>query len=529
MILDNAFLPSGAELFPELIGPGSPLIVICPEDSRRVRYDETVHRVTDEKFIINITKQEDKNHVHVLCSGEKSAFYALSEIARRLDEDGLVPGEFACSPRFAVRGFIEGFYGAPWSHENRLSVLSLMAAHRMNTVYYAPKDDLYHRELWRELYPEDELRRLKSYAEAAASFHMSFVWCISPGLSIRYAAAEDFCSLMTKTRQLYDSGIRSFGLLLDDISGELKDSEDRQRYGELVNAHIDLICRYYQALEDLTPGMKLTVCPTIYQGDGSEYYISRLCREIPPGISVFWTGRDICSRELTCREAMLFFEHTLRKPLYWDNYPVNDMAMSREMHIGPLIGREDELWRYSEGLIANAMEYAECSKIPLITIADYLWQGERYDPEKSWIRAVGKVVGKENTEAFLTFADHLRVSCLMDENSPHLKQLFTDVGREYSAGRKDPAGKLAADYLARMQQAVRFLHKDVPICRELAPWARKFEQLCGLLPAVFSEMESAKNQYSQTLREMTENYASVPWRLAEESDLFEAADGGYSL
>ncbi|MBJ8193264.1 beta-N-acetylglucosaminidase domain-containing protein, partial [Bacillus cereus] len=58
-------------------------------------------------------------------------------------------------PSFPVRGIIEGFYGKPWSFADRMDAVRFMAAHRMNTFMYAPKEEPYHRELWREPYPED--------------------------------------------------------------------------------------------------------------------------------------------------------------------------------------------------------------------------------------------------------------------------------------------------------------------------------------------------------------------------------------
>jgi hyaluronoglucosaminidase len=45
---------------------------------------------------------------------------------------------------------IEGFYGPPRSQEERLDLLRFAAAAGFNTWVHAPKDDPYHRRLWRE-------------------------------------------------------------------------------------------------------------------------------------------------------------------------------------------------------------------------------------------------------------------------------------------------------------------------------------------------------------------------------------------
>ena len=45
------------------------------------------------------------------------------------------------SSPFAIRGVIEGFYGAPWSHEQRLDLIDFLGERGMNTFVYSPKDD----------------------------------------------------------------------------------------------------------------------------------------------------------------------------------------------------------------------------------------------------------------------------------------------------------------------------------------------------------------------------------------------------
>jgi len=51
---------------------------------------------------------------------------------------------------FANRGVIEGFYGPPWSHQDRLDMIRFMGRVGMNMYFYGPKDDPFHREKWRE-------------------------------------------------------------------------------------------------------------------------------------------------------------------------------------------------------------------------------------------------------------------------------------------------------------------------------------------------------------------------------------------
>ncbi len=490
-------------------------IKIFYENSERVGYCKKTHRVTDEKYILSVSGKE----VKIYCSCEKGAFYALCDLAKRIDENTVSDGEYICSPSFAVRGYIEGFYGEPWSHESRKSVMALMAKNRMNTVYYAPKDDLFHREKWSENYSEDELARLKELVDEASEYYMDFYWCIAPGLSMKYSDDAEFDVLMNKTKQLYSIGIRCFGLLLDDIDDELVFEEDKAVFGETVNAHIELINRYYTALKELDSSICLTVCPTLYHGKGNEYYISKLGKNIPTLVSVFWTGRDICSRELTSPEAVRFIENTYHKPLYWDNYPVNDCSMFNEMHISPIINRDPDLYKYSEGIISNCMEYAECTKIPLITFADYLWDSEHYDPQESWESAIRQVVGKENADNFIIFADHLYTSCLKDANSRRMYATFDEIETAFKSGNQEKAVALAEDYLGKMNACRDYLKQDLPICRELTKWSEKYFVSCDIMNKMFEYIKTKDEKVIEELLLLIEKYEAMPAKLSNDVNI----------
>ncbi|MBE6783110.1 MAG: beta-N-acetylglucosaminidase [Ruminococcaceae bacterium] len=502
-------------VFEKLFGNIGYSIRIIYENSKRVTYCERTHRVTDEKYILDISG----NEIKIYCSCKKGALSALCDLRKRTDENTISDGEYICSPLFKVRGYIEGFYGNPWSHESRKSVMELMAKNRMNTVYHAPKDDLYHREKWREKYPENELIKLKDLADSANEYYMDFYWCIAPGLSMKYSDESEFVALIEKTKQLYEIGINCFGLLLDDIDEELAFKEDKAVFGETVNAHIDLINRYYNSLKEIDSSIRLTICPTLYHGKGNEYYISKLGKNIPSDVSVFWTGRDICSRELTSPEAIRFIENTYHKPLYWDNYPVNDCSMYNEMHISPIINRDTDLYKYSEGIISNCMEYAECSKIPLITFADYLWDSENYNPQKSWENAINQVVGKENADNFIVFADHLYTSCLKDANSRRMYEAFDEVENAFKSGNTEKAFSLAGNYLERMNKCREYLKKDLPICRELSKWSEKFFLSCDIITTIFEYIKTSDEKLFAELLLLADKYVAMPAKLSNDVNI----------
>jgi hypothetical protein len=62
---------------------------------------------------------------------------------------------------FGIRGVIEGFYGKPWSHEERIDMLDFLARTKLDTYFLAPKDEPGHRRSWQELRPNTEINKLK--------------------------------------------------------------------------------------------------------------------------------------------------------------------------------------------------------------------------------------------------------------------------------------------------------------------------------------------------------------------------------
>ena len=67
----------------------------------------------------------------------------------------------------ASRGFIEGYYGNPWSTTDRMKLMEWGGYYKLNSYFYAPKDDPKHNSKWRELYTDEEIEtKIKPLAEA---------------------------------------------------------------------------------------------------------------------------------------------------------------------------------------------------------------------------------------------------------------------------------------------------------------------------------------------------------------------------
>ncbi len=465
----------------------------------RLSDDETVN---NEEYFLKVSKE--KTTVNVF--SKRGAFRAAHTLAKLISENEFKTGTLEDYPLFRKRGYIEGFYGPTWENKKRISVMKLMAKYGMNTFFYAPKDDIYHREKWRDLYPENELNDLKKLFETACENELDFHWAVGPGLTYNYSSEKDFELLIGKIKSIYDIGVRNFGLLLDDIPDEFQYDDDIKNFESVVDAHIYLVNKTYDALNDIDKSITLTVCPTLYHGEGNEEYISKFGSSIPEDVSLFWTGAEICSRVLTVREADELFASTKHKPLYWDNYPVNDCEMYHEMHLSAIIGRDRDLYEHCEGIISNVMEYAECSKIPLMTIADFLWNPVAYDAEKSLRNAHREILG-DKAELFSLFADHLGVSCLTKYSSAFMSETLSRISFLDASGKKAESLEELRKYNSDMRKCLEMLEDtSVPLFDEMKKWVRKFSMCCDLLDTIYDVRCNPAESNKAVLFEQLEKY-----------------------
>jgi hyaluronoglucosaminidase len=295
---------------------------------------------------------------------------------------------------------IEGFYGPPWTQAERLDMIAFCGAVGLDTWAYAPKDDPYHRDRWREPYPEAELERLADLVAHAGRHRVRFAYAIAPGLDVCYSSDADFEALLAKLAQLRTIDVRHFQLLFDDVEHALHCPEDERRYRGYERpagaAQAELSNRF--AHEVVQPG-PLVVCPMAYAGTGAGAYRRCFTGGLEDGIVLYWTGPEVVSPAIT-REELDMSVHRCggHEHLLWDNYPVNDWDPN-VLHLGPLQGRDSRLDDGPlRGIVANAMVQATPSKLALATVADWARDPSSYDPAASFAGAMS-AYGAEVVEA----------------------------------------------------------------------------------------------------------------------------------
>lgn len=374
-------------------------------------------------------------------------------------------------PAFIHRGVIEGFYGPPYAHADRLWLIERLGAWGMNRYVYAPKDDPLHRAEWRSPYGETTLAEFRELVERGRAVGVEVGFAVSPGLSIEYASVDDVQALQAKFRDFQRCGARFFSLALDDVPTELLHHGDRTRFGSLAAAHVHVA---HAVAEALDPQATLWVVPTDYVGTDATDYLEHLGSELAASIEVGWTGRTVLSPTISAAEAERRAATLRRRLLVWDNVPVSDGPMRPMLHLGPFVGRDPELGRHVSGLLLNPMVQARASAVAIHTAAAYMRDPERYEPEAAWRVALAEI-GAGAPEAFSLFAEAHRFSPLLPaDRDRELEAAVTELGDVLMAGgnaanvvavlQRLLAGRVAASDTLRDQLG------DRRLAAEIEPW-----------------------------------------------------------
>ncbi|MFG2291633.1 beta-N-acetylglucosaminidase domain-containing protein [Streptomyces sp. NPDC048595] len=408
-------------------------------------------------------------------TGTYYAAQSLRQLLPRRDRPGAQVRGTAVRdwPATALRGVIEGFYGTPWSHRARLDQLDFYGEHKMNLYVYSPKDDAYLREKWRDPYPADRLAELKELVDRARQRHVEFSYALSPGLSVCYSSEADLRALTAKFQTLWDIGVRTFAVPLDDISyTDWNCAADKDRFGTgggaAGTAQAHLLNRVDQEFIARHPGARpLQMVPTEYYDVEPSPYKKALAARLDGEVLVEWTGVGVIAPTMTvaqARRAREVFGHPI---LTWDNYPVNDYVTNRLL-LGPFSGREKGLPGQLAGITANPMIQPAASKLALYTVADYAWNDAAYDPRGSWGAAIEELAGGDarTARALRAFADANYSSALNPRQAPELAAAIEEFGRDGDARRLDAA-------LRGLQDAPSVLRDRLPdrgFVEDGAPW-----------------------------------------------------------
>jgi len=350
------------------------------------RSDDT-HETTFRQEGYEISIEGNPLKINIAAASEFGFLYALFTLQDMVTRDGMIyTGTVRDFPRFSYRGVLEGGYSV-WGHEQRLDVIKWLGKLKMNVFMYAPKEGYFFRRRWREPFSREALEEFREYVEACQRDRVDFIMALSPALSIEHANPEEMDRLVAKYKQIYDLGVRDFAIFFDDVLPVLSTPIDIETYDHIAEAEADVTNRLYERLKEFDPDIRLAFVPRQYWGWTPTRYIEIHREKLTPNVQIGWTGKDIVSRSITAEDSRKFAAVWGRPPAIGDNCSP----------FGPVTKRDPNLYTTSDSYLNNPYAFADddeaqLSKFVDSTVADYAWNPEAYNPERSITAASVRMV-----------------------------------------------------------------------------------------------------------------------------------------
>jgi hyaluronoglucosaminidase len=279
---------------------------------------------------------------------------------------------------------------------------------------------------------------------------------------LNFSAEEPIRILLAKAQRFYDAGVRTFAVLFDDIPSRLSHARDRRAFGNsLAHAEGAWLARIRAAEPATWRNVEWWICPSYYSEDPllervfgrfEADFLATLARHLPTDAACFWTGPRVVSQRISLAHVRRIARAVQRPLLLWDNYPVNDLSMRDELHLGPLAGRDPRLPECVYGYFNNPLLQPELSLIPLATCFDYAAAPLDYDGEESWRRIIKERFG-------------LRAL-------PYWRMMRRFSAAQTAAKSRRRTVRFTSRDRSRLRAAIAYLteHRRRSWARELEPW-----------------------------------------------------------
>ena len=426
--------------------------------------DTTLFEKTDANFVA-----VNNGEIVVLGKDTDSAFYGLTTLYQIFGQltgkslRNLTINDYA---DVASRGFIEGYYGNPWSVEDRANLMTWGGYYKLNSYFYAPKDDPKHNAKWRELYTEEEIETLiKPLAEAGNASKCRFVFALHPYMynPITDSNYDESMEVMkAKFMQVIEAGVRQIAILADDAG-----NQGGTHYTKMLT---DMTAWIQELRENGYPDLKLLL-PFVtqeYMGYGQYYY-----SDFPENVQIVMTGGQVwgfCSPSFT----NTFYNNVGRGAYLWINWPCTDNSKNHLI----MGGYADFLQpgvdpSKVEGIVLNPMQQSEPSKVAIFGNACYTWNMWETEAEAdaAWDTAFAcvdhnSVVPNDASNALRELSKHM-IDQTRFEDNPNVLEESVVLRSELSAFQtKLTAGTYTQEDIDSLVEEFTILQNAAKIYRE---------------------------------------------------------------
>lgn len=381
--------------------------------------------------------------------------------------------KYKTAPGFKFRG-IKGW---AWVPSQYLTEIPVMAKYKMNFLMncYTSLWDLEVHDhgrwaqiprnkninYWYKPLPPEKKQAYERVVRECKRHGLEFCFSMNPILysdrPFDYDKPQDVEALWRHYAWMQGLGVKWFDISLDDI-----------RQGINAKAQARVVNEFLHRLRTRNSGIEVIFTPTWYAGTGDSgpetaaklgagntpgiRYTGELAESLDRDVYLYWTGPEVCSLTITRADAEKYKHLAKHRLFIWDNYPCNDSHPT--LQLGPLMGRGPELSTAAEGYISNPLSpQNEANRIPMLTIADYLWNPKAYNPARSIGQSVahlgrtsgqrlvlkdlvelypGRLVAKSQSTAWNSLLE--RFGLILDSGSQNAAKDF--IGRARSVSQR---------------------------------------------------------------------------------------------
>lgn len=242
-----------------------------------------------------------------------------------------------------IFGYIEGYYGNILDWKSRKRIIKKMNSLGLNSYFYAPKEDIYHRLHWRKNYTKSWQNNFKNFCSFANENNIEIIAGISPGLDFNFSSikknnfnlSDDFDKLISKFQALIDNGANHVALLLDDIPENFDKNFSKHEEG-MIHAKLSNL---------LSKKLKkhIFLVPRIYADEMKKEnmtYLNNLFQELNKKTQIFYCGKYIVNNKFETSIDTIIEKKANNKVIFWDNYYANDYCPKR-LILGPWLINEE--------------------------------------------------------------------------------------------------------------------------------------------------------------------------------------------
>jgi hyaluronoglucosaminidase len=295
-------------------------------------------------------------------------------------------------------GVVEGFFGRSWTWKDRKDYASFCHQHRYTYYIYAPKNDVFLRRRWTEPWPIETKINIQKIAVAYETLGVKFGVGLSPYELYLDLNKDGLNKLTRKIREINDVPCEILCILFDDMRGDIPNIAETQ---------INIV----HHVAEISTAEQIIMCPTYYSydpvlekvfGKCPDKYLETIGMGLDKNVDVFWTGPEVCSKEYPEEHILEVTQKLQRKPVIWDNYPVNDGAKkSNFLHLMAFENHPAKIKNLIKSHVVNPMNQGWLSRIPLFTLSDAYQTGDDYSPIYSFKKACNALCEKKLSDKII--------------------------------------------------------------------------------------------------------------------------------